>query len=125
MSFSSLEEVSNHLLETDSKADNATSGRLMVTTPWLTIHLDYLFIEIFYVVRFERMTNLSFYWVTFIAHSRYTFCIYINIASHGIDCSTGLFYLQFSTVSSFLRNYTPLSRVHTILRRLNIFVNRP
>ena len=126
MSFSSLEETSNHLSETDSKADNATSGRLIVTTPWLTIHLDYLFIEnISDVVRFGRMTNLSSYWVTFIAHSRYTFCIYINTASHGIGCSTGLFYLQFSTVSSFLRNHTSLSRVHTILRRLNIFVNRP
>ena len=54
-------------------------------------------------MRFGRMTNLSSYWVTFIAHSRYTFCIHINTASHGIGCSTGLFYLQFFTVSSFLK----------------------
>lgn len=32
--------------------------------------------RIFYVARFGRMTNLSSYWVTFIAHSRYTFYIY-------------------------------------------------
>ena len=36
ISFSSLEETSNHLSETDSKADNATSGRLIVTTPLLS-----------------------------------------------------------------------------------------